>query len=121
MQDYDPFRGYLHSDSLRWSYGAMRGRAGDWARETVKLPTAKMLDAVTSVGFRGLWIDRSGYPEQGARVEAKIAALTGAEPVQSSDGRFWFFDLRDYAGSVEARLGAAAVAKLRAETLRDVD
>jgi phosphoglycerol transferase len=120
MQDYDPFRGYLHSDTLRWSYGAMRGRPGDWARQVVKLPTAQMLDAVTAVGFRGLWLDRAGYSARGADIEAEVAALTGQQPVQSSDGRFWFFDLRDYAQSARARLGDAGVANLRAETLRNV-
>ena len=117
MQDYDPFRGYLHSDTLRWSYGAMRGRSGDWARQVVKLPTAKMLDAVTAVGFRGLWIDRRGYPNAAADVEEKVAALTGKEPVLSSDGRFWFSDLRDHSRAVEQRLGTEGVAQLRLQQL----
>ena len=29
MVDYDQVRPYLHSDDLRWSYGAMKGRPED--------------------------------------------------------------------------------------------
>ena len=120
MQDYDPFRGYLHSDTLRWSYGAMRGRPGNWARRVVKLPTGKMLDAVSAVGFRGLWIDRQGYPQGTEDIEAQVADLTGQKPFQSPDGRFLFFDLRWYARAAEARLGRDGTAQLRAETLGNV-
>ncbi|MBA3412824.1 MAG: hypothetical protein H0T09_03965 [Actinobacteria bacterium] len=28
--DYDSAKAYVHSDRLRWSYGAMRGRPADW-------------------------------------------------------------------------------------------
>ena len=118
VQGFNP----THFESIRLASErtVAKGRSGDWAREAVKLPTAKMLDAVTAVGFRGLWLDRLGYPEQAAGIEAEIAALTGKEPVQSSDGRFWFFDLRDHAREVEQRLGADGVAQLRRETLRNV-
>jgi phosphoglycerol transferase len=120
MQDYDPFRGYLHSDSLKWSYGAIRGRAGDWQREVVKQPVAEMLDAVVAVGFRGLWIDRFGYPKEAREIEARITDATGEEPIQSPNGRFSFVDLRPYAREISERLGPEGVRKLRERTLRDV-
>ena len=31
IADYDLFRGYLHSDDLRWSYGIVKGRGEDWS------------------------------------------------------------------------------------------
>jgi phosphoglycerol transferase len=120
MQDYDPFRGYLHSDTLKWSYGAIRGRAGDWERQVTKLPTADMLDAITAVGYRGLWIDRLGYPNSAKAIEAEVSAITGQQPIVSPNGRFSFFDLRPYAAEVDERLGKAGVAELRRSTLRDV-
>jgi phosphoglycerol transferase len=120
LQDYDPFRGYLHSTDLRWSYGAMRGREGDWQRQVVELPTKEMLDALAAVGFQGIWIDRLGYPERGAEIEEELGDLLGEEPMVSPDDRFVFFDLRPWAVELDARLGADGVRDLRAETLRDV-
>ena len=64
-----------------------------------------MLDAVSAVGYRGLWIDRLGYPQGAEAIEAEVTDLTGEKPFQSPDGRFLFFDLRSYARAVEARLG----------------
>jgi phosphoglycerol transferase len=120
MEDYDPFRGYLHSDDLRWSYGAMRGREGDWQAQVVELGTKEMLDAVAAVGFRGLWVDRLGYPEEGAAVEDDLRDLLGEAPIVSPDERFVFFDLRPWAAELGDRLGTDGVRALRAETLRNV-
>jgi phosphoglycerol transferase len=120
MVDYDPFRGYLHSDDLNWSYGGMRGRASDWQAQVVKLSVPEMLDAITAVGFHGLWVDRLGYPNHAADIEAQIQDATGVTPIVSENGRFAFYDLRPYAQQVEARLGASGVRELRAETLRNV-
>ena len=35
---YDQVRGWLHADSLRWSWGSVRGRDGDWQGAVVRLP-----------------------------------------------------------------------------------
>ncbi|HEX5585692.1 MAG TPA: hypothetical protein VFZ17_00150 [Acidimicrobiia bacterium] len=120
MVDYDPLRGYVHSDDLSWSYGGTRGRESDWQAQVVKLPTADMLDAITAVGFRGLWVDRFGYPERAAAIEGELASASGAAPIESEDGRFAFYDLRDHAAQVKARLGASGVRALRDKVLHDV-
>ena len=36
MTDYDLVRGYLHSDGLHWSFGAMSGRPEDWQAELAR-------------------------------------------------------------------------------------
>jgi phosphoglycerol transferase len=120
MVDYDPLRGYVHSSDLNWGYGGAKGRAADWQAQVVKKPTPEMLAAITAVGFRGLWIDRLGYPEQAKQIEAEVQQATGQSPLVSPNGRFVFYDLRDYAQQVRADLGAAGVRKLRTETLADL-
>ena len=35
---YDLVRGYLHSDDLAWSWGAVRGRGADWQLRTLDKP-----------------------------------------------------------------------------------
>jgi phosphoglycerol transferase len=120
MVDYDPLRGYLHSDDLYWGYGGTRGRAADWQAQVVKHATPKMLDAITAVGFDGLWIDTLGYPNHAEKIIAEVEAATGEKPITSPNGRFVFFDLRAYQQDVEQRLGGSGVQALKERTLRDV-
>jgi phosphoglycerol transferase len=120
MADYDPFRGYLHSDDLKWSYGGMRGRASDWQGQVVQLPTRKMLESIAAVGYRGVWVDRFGYPHRARQIESRLRAVTGQEPIVSENRRFAFYDLRPFAADVRAELGADGVRELRAKTLRNI-
>jgi phosphoglycerol transferase len=120
MTDYDPFRAYLHSDDLRWSYGGMRGRASDWEGQVVQQSVQKMLPAIAAVGYRGVWVDRFGYPNRARQIESRLRAVTGERPIVSANRRFAFYDLRPFAGEVRAELGSDGVRDLRAKTLRNV-
>lgn len=94
LGDYDLARPYLHSDDLRWSFGAMKGRPSvpaALATERVE----RLLPAASRAGYEGLYIDRAGYPDRAARLEAEVSALLGGvEPLVSDNGRMSFFDLR---------------------------
>ena len=124
MLYYDPGRMYLHSRSLRWSWGAMIGRNHDWGRAVDALPVAERLRVLALAGFSGLFIDRWGYT--GARrppfatLEAAIAAVVGASPVTSARGRYSFFTLESYRQRLEAELGPESAARQRAEVLADM-
>jgi len=120
MVDYDPLRGYVHSDDLAWSYGGTRGRESDWQAQVVALSPEEMLDAITAVGFRGLWVDRFGYPERAREIEDKLSSALGGAPIESEDGRFAFYDLRDHAAQLKATLGSDGVRALREKVLQDV-
>jgi hypothetical protein len=115
---YDQVRGWLHADSLRWSWGSVRGRDGDWQGALVRLETGEALDALTAVGFSGLMIDRAGYEDQGALIEYGYAVALGQTPQVSPDGRLVFFDLRPWAGALRERLTDAQIEELRRKTLR---
>jgi phosphoglycerol transferase len=117
MVDYDPFRGYLHSSTLRWSYGAMRGRGGDWQRPLEALPIAEAVPRIIAIGFRGISIDRLGYSDRGAEVEAALQAVVGPAAVESHNQRYVFYDLRPTARSLTEQLGLDALRSLRAEAL----
>jgi len=114
---YDQVRGWLHADSLRWSWGSVRGRDGDWQGALVRLPAPEALDALTAVGFTGLMIDRAGYEDRGARIEAEYTSTLGQQPQVSPDGRLVFYDLRAWARDLHARLTAAQIDALRRTTL----
>jgi phosphoglycerol transferase len=110
---YDQVRGWLHADSLRWSWGSVRGRDGDWQAALVRLPAPTALDALTAVGFTGLMVDRAGYEDHGERIEAEYTHALGQEPRVSPDGRLVFYDLRAWARNLHARLTAAQIDALR--------
>lgn len=58
----DQTRGQLHSKYLKWSFGAVRGREGDWFyRKLSLLPISQQVSVVTAMGFSGIYIDRRGY------------------------------------------------------------
>jgi len=114
---YDQVRGWLHADSLRWSWGSVRGREGDWQGALVRLPAPEALDALTAVGFTGLMIDRAGYEDHGARIEAEYTSALGQQPRVSANGRLLFYDLRPWARDLKTRLTKAEIDELRRKTL----
>ncbi len=86
--DYDGFRPYLHSKSLRWSYGAMRGREADRLVQGVStLPPLQLVDAAGRAGFGAVLVDRRGLADEGRGLEGELRTLLGA-PVEGVDGRY---------------------------------
>jgi phosphoglycerol transferase len=115
---YEPLRGYLHSSTLRWSYGAIKGRPADWASQLAGRPLSYLLAAVTAAGFEGVWVDPAGFePAMARRVGAALRSLLGAPPLLSPDRDLWFFDLRPYRARLERADSPARLAALRARTL----
>ena len=91
MNDHDPFRGYLHSESLRWSYGAMKGRSADILACLREARVTVLVDAARAWGYDAIWIDRVGYPEGTGDVEAGLRVAMGGTEIESPDGRFVTF------------------------------
>jgi phosphoglycerol transferase len=92
MADYDELKGYLHSDSLRWSYAAMRTRAADrWLSAVSSYPLDQMLVTIADAGFAGVYIDRNGYNDHAIELEEQVKLLLGQEPIVGEDGRLSFF------------------------------
>jgi phosphoglycerol transferase len=94
LGEYELFRPYLHSRSLRWSYGAMKGREEDrWQRETCRQSEAELVQALAERGFAGIHIDRRGYADRAAALEAELSKLLGEVPLVSRNERMSFFVL----------------------------
>jgi hypothetical protein len=97
MLDYDHLKAYLQSKSLRWSYGAIRGREGDeWQRSVAVLPVPAFAETLAFAGFNGVYVDRSGYEDKGAALESELAAALAVSPVTSGSGRFAFFPMLQF-------------------------
>ena len=97
MLDYSHFRGYLNSHSLRWSYGTMKGRQGDlWQKAVSSQPPGDFLETLILAGFNGVYLDRDGYADQGAEVEAQLSKILRGQPLVSRLGNLAFFNLSEY-------------------------
>lgn len=121
MADYDQMKGYLHSDDLRWSYAAIRGRPADWMGQHQHLAPEFLATAAAAAGFGAVYLDRAGYADGGAAAGAALDKLAG--PGNSShtpDGRLQFFDLGPAAARLADRTGRSERAQLTAALLRPV-
>ena len=71
MPDYSHLRGYMHSNTLRWSYGAVKGRNSDWM---LSLPTDpnELIEVLRTKNFKAIWLDTLGYEDSGLSVIADL-------------------------------------------------
>jgi len=112
MQDYEHFRPYLHSKTLRWSYGAIKERDNArWQMSTANLPTDQFLETISLAGFSGVYLDRKGYLDNGAELEAKLRSLLGIEPMVSANNQMSFFNLGGYNSKLAERYGGELESK----------
>lgn len=118
MKVSDPFRPYLHSSDLRWSFGGVQGRpTADWQRPLAVQPVDSLLPRLAALDFSGVVVDRFGYDDRAAVLETALRAQLGEPTEVSPDGRFSFFDLRPYTAWQTGTLGAAGQAQLARQTL----
>ena len=126
MHQYDELRGYLHSRSLRWSSGAMRGRPDalweahhgldigelppDLRRDDVRTKQQQFppeaLNTLVFAGFSGIYIDRNGFWDKAAMITSQFQTLLGEQPLLSKDRRLEFFNLTSFAASLRAKYTA---------------
>lgn len=98
----DQMRPYLHSKTLRWSWGAMSRRNDNWTKVTSELPLNQFVERITFAGFGGILIDRYGY--KNSELEQSVLSFLG--PTNKVDfGKRWvFFDLRTFRKKLTASI-----------------
>ena len=104
-QDYQLFKGYLHSKKVKWSFGGYRGRKSDnWNEMVTSLPMEQLLKKIILVGFNGIYIDRSMYKnKEYVIIENEIENITKAKPYVSDDNKLVFFNLIDYSNTIKSK------------------
>ena len=101
--DTDMIRLSLHSTTLRWSLGGLRGRPqSDWPYLVVQKPPSQVVDIVTKMGFTGIVVDRFATPDRGAALETAYAPFTGPPAFISPDGRWAYLSLAPQLAQVDA-------------------
>jgi phosphoglycerol transferase len=97
MKDYDHFRAYLHSKSLRWSYGAIKGRMTDgWQKTIAAKPVQEFVAILSLSGFNGIYVDRFGYPDMGVDLERELSKIMTVKPLVSPNKRLGFFNMSEF-------------------------
>ena len=100
----DQMRPYLHSKTLRWSWGDISGRNHDWTKVTSELPLDQFIERIIFAGFGGLLIDRYGYKD--SEVEQSVLSYLGPAGKFDLGGRWVFFDLRPFREKLESALSS---------------
>jgi hypothetical protein len=68
-----------------------------WQRQIAAKPINELIDAIAYAGFRGLYIDRYGYEDNGIAVDEHLHRLLNKmKYLESANKRLVFFDLEDY-------------------------
>ncbi len=115
---YDHLRGYIHTQSLRWSFGAMRGRYADvWHARLAEKETPELLEAAVLAGFAGLFLDRQGVAND--LKEEAIRHHLGNRPIESANQRLAFYDLGPYRDQLERQCPAIEWSR-RCQEIRDI-
>lgn len=97
---YRLFAGYLESEDLRWSFGAMQGREEAlWQQNVANSDVDHMIEALLSSGYSGVYLDSVVYNQllgQDA-TNALCGELTEklqTNPLISENGELYFWKLK---------------------------
>jgi phosphoglycerol transferase len=114
FEPYTPLAGWLHTNDLRWSFGAMRGRAVDsWQRRVSFLPPDDLGAELVAHGFDAIVLDKRGYADEGqSRIRELSKTFGPPAEVVSGDPRV-MFSLAGYSERVRREYGVPALAALR--------
>lgn len=93
--DYELFAGYLFTDSLKWSYGGVKGR--NVTAKNLNIDNGMSFDflmGLKKAGFSAVYIDTDGYIDQGQEILCFYNSL-GIEPIVSSDDKMYVYNISD--------------------------
>ncbi len=97
---YRQHMGYIETDGIRWSYGAMEGREeAVWQSMVSGYPTEEMVQVLQDAGYDGIYVDQDLYvmaydDTQLEEKKREITEITGKEPLVCGDGSALFWDIR---------------------------
>ena len=92
--------GYVESENLHWSYGAMYGRSESlWQQKVAAQEAYEMIQDLLPAGYDGIYLDtllmnRQRGEEYTQKMIADINAVLDQEPLMSSNGRICFWKIK---------------------------
>lgn len=108
MHSNDQLKLYLHSSTINWSGGGIKGRPQiEWQKAVTATDTSTMVTSLAIIGFSGIVVDTWALEDDGQEFEAGLSALLGAAVTKTRGGRFSYFDLSPIAAEVDAGISTA--------------
>ena len=87
LGDYEHFRPYLATSSLRFSYGTLKGRSrGRWQRDAENLSTEELVQRLERYGFSALYLNKKGFADRGEKLLAELAAMGRTQMIEGRQG-----------------------------------
>lgn len=87
LTDYDYFRPYLATQSLRFSYGPLKGRSGShWQRDAERMPVARLVRRLERAGFAALYFNRKGFPDGGEKLLRDLEQIGRTRRIEAPAG-----------------------------------
>lgn len=88
LGDYELFRPYLMTETLRFSYGAVKYRARSrWQQEVEAAPAETMVRRLESYGFSALYLNRRGFADQAEGLLGELRELGYDRQIVSALGQ----------------------------------
>lgn len=94
LYDATHFLGFLFTDTLRWSYGGIKGI--NTTAENLYIDegiSESFLKELVEMGFSGIYVDTKGYTDGGKEIKT-FYENHGLKPIISEDGTLQFYDIR---------------------------
>jgi len=110
MKQYDHFKPYLVSKTLRFSYPSFSNEQVRWQRALTGVDVRTLATRLASQGFSAILVDRYGYEDQAAAIIAGLRRVAGDDRAILSTDRFFAVDLGALAGGGSTGPSAGAVA-----------
>ena len=99
ISDYDHLKGYLFTEDIKWSYGAVYGSPNDeWYFKTSNCVPDKLVRELVDLDFSGIYINLNGYDEEEGKLLLKrLCEVSNCKnPIQDTDGRRYYISLDNY-------------------------
>lgn len=94
LADYELLIGFLHSKHLKWSYGSVKGREADKLyKELSTQPLEEQIEAIRTLGFKGVYIDTRGFADNGTQILKDANKLLAADPIIHRNNLIYFYKI----------------------------
>ncbi|RFA10099.1 hypothetical protein B7R54_13420 [Subtercola boreus] len=111
--DSNQLRPYLHSHTLRFSGGGVKGRpASDWVQAVERLSARDVITTAVAAGFSGIFIDSADLSPTGTTLASQLQAELGSPTVTSPDGRYRFYTLASAATALRTEADESALSRI---------
>lgn len=104
MDDYSHFIAYVYTDTIKWSYGGVKGR--NEIAKNLNVDNGMSLEFIKNIinaGFKGVYIDSYGYEDGGKVINEFYKTYINNDPIVSTDGRYFFYKINDSIEEIESK------------------